>query len=141
MQVLAAELDRLAVGVDLVCLGDGMEGSQLQSPHEAKVSRELMGELAAKGKVGNDAADDGPGLDEDLGDRGLRRSSLRYRVRKRLTNECGDCDGLPIPLDDHPLVQLVGNLDKVTPALDETRQDGLEGGVRVWCTPMWDKNY
>ena len=83
MQVLSAELDRLGAAVGLVSLGDGMEGGRLQSPHEAKVSLELMGELAAEGKVGNDAANDGPGLDKDLGDHGLRRASLRYRVRKR----------------------------------------------------------
>ena len=38
--------------------------------------------------------------------------------------------GSPSPSTTILLFQLVRNLDKVTPALDETRQDGLEGGVR-----------
>ena len=61
MQLTAGELDRLGIPVDLVGLGDGMLGGRLKSPHEAKISLELMGELAAESRVGDDATEDGKG--------------------------------------------------------------------------------
>ena len=71
MQVMAGELDRLATLVNLVGLVDGMLCGRLKSPHEAKISLELMGEPTTESGVGDDATDDGPRLHKDLCDPGL----------------------------------------------------------------------
>ena len=47
MQLTVGESDRLAIFFDLIGLGDGMLCGRLQSPHEAEISLELMGELAS----------------------------------------------------------------------------------------------